>query len=234
LNLSTRDAVKSRRLIESPWFQERWGNSFTLRTDENMKARYGNTKGGHRVAITSAGRTTGEGGDIILLDDSHNASEVYSAVKRQGVLDWYDNTMRSRLNNQNTGQIVHVGQRVHENDVIGHVLKKEGRVSLHEDDGKWVHLVMPNEYRPLKKCEIYLPKDIKRAKMDPDFTPTPIFVDPRTKEGELLNPGRRRPHPEALMVAAMGVSGSPPRASPPATNAELRDARADLRYRVRG
>jgi len=189
LTLSTRDAVKSRRLIESTWFQERWGDSFEIRSDENQKARYSNTKGGHRIAITSSGRTTGEGGDFILLDDSHNASEVYSDVKRRQVIDWYDNTMRSRLNNQNTGQIVHVGQRVHDADVIGHVIKKEGRVNL-EEDGKWVHLVMPNEYRPLKKCELYLPRDIKRAKMDEDFEPTPVFVDPRTKEGELLNPGR--------------------------------------------
>jgi predicted phage terminase large subunit-like protein len=189
LDLSKRDTLKSRRLIESAWFQERWGREFKLSADENMKGRYSNTKGGHRIAITSGGKTTGEGGDVILIDDAHNAREVYSDVKREGVLEWYDNAMRSRLNNQNTGAIVHVGQRTHEGDVIGHVLRKEGKVQLN-DDGKWVHLVLPNEYRPSKRCVVYLPKDVKRSKEDPDFEPVPIFEDPRQKEGELLCPGR--------------------------------------------
>jgi len=189
VNLSTRDALKSRRLIESNWFQDRWGDRFTIRKDENTKARYSNTEGGHRIAISSSGRTTGEGGDIILLDDSHNAREAYSDKKREGVVEWYDNAMRSRLNNQNTGRIVHVGQRVHEADVIGHVLKKEGKCTV-EDDGKWVHLVMPNEFRPVTRCIISLPKEVKRAIKDEEYTPKIAFEDPRKEKGELLCPGR--------------------------------------------
>ncbi len=189
VNLSTRDALKSRRLIESTWFQDRWGNRFQIRKDENTKARYSNTAGGHRIAISSSGRTTGEGGDIILLDDSHNAREAYSDKKREGVVEWYDNAMRSRLNNQNTGRIVHVGQRVHEADVIGHVIKKEGKCTV-EDDGKWVHLVMPNEFRPATRCIISLPKEVKRAIKDKEYTAKIAFEDPRKKKGELLCPGR--------------------------------------------
>jgi len=194
LNLSTRDALKSRRLMDSPWFKDRWGDTFSLRTDENQKSRYSNTSGGHRIAITSSGRTTGEGGDIILLDDSHNAREVYSDVKRENIIDWYDNAMRSRLNNQNTGRIVHVGQRVHDADVIGHVLKKEGKVNV-EEDGRWVHVVMPNEFRPASRCTIWLPKQVSDYKksLEEDKRapePEPIFEDPRTEKDELLCPGR--------------------------------------------
>lgn len=189
VGLSTRDALKSRRLIESVWYQERYGDSFKFRADENQKSRYSNTTGGHRIAISSGGRTTGEGGDIILLDDSHNAREAYSDTKRESIIEWYDNAMRSRLNNQNTGRIVHVGQRVHESDVIGHVIKKEGRCTV-EEDGKWVHLVMPNEFRPQLRCKLSLPADIKKAVADPTYDPPVVFEDPREKEGELLNPGR--------------------------------------------
>lgn len=194
LSLSTRDALKSRRLIESPWFQERFGESFTIRTDENQKGRYSNTYGGHRIAITARGKTTGEGGDIILLDDSHNARDVYSDVKREETLEWYDNAMRSRLNNQNTGAIVHVGQRVHDVDVIGHVVNKEGRCTV-EENGKWVHLVMPNEFRPERRCRVWLPKQIrayhnlKNLGKEPE-EPEPMFEDPRTEKDELLCPGR--------------------------------------------
>lgn len=187
--LSTRDALKSRRLMESNWYQERFGDSFKFRTDENQKSRYSNTVGGHRIAISSGGRTTGEGGDIILLDDSHNAREAYSDVKRENIIEWYDNAMRSRLNNQNTGRIVHVGQRVHEADVIGHVIRKEGRCTV-EEDGKWVHLVMPNEFRPEKRCITYLPKEVRKAKLDKGYEPKVLFIDPRKVKDELLNPAR--------------------------------------------
>lgn len=189
VGLSTRDALKSRRLIESNWFQDRWGGAFKIRADENQKSRYSNTTGGHRIAISSGGRTTGEGGDIILLDDSHNAREAYSDVKRESIIEWYDNAMRSRLNNQNTGRIVHVGQRVHEADVIGHVIRKEGRCTV-EEQGKWVHLVMPNEFRPATRCVLSLPSEIEKVKKDPEYKPDVLFEDPREDEGELLNPGR--------------------------------------------
>jgi len=205
VNLSTRDALKSRRLIESNWFQDRYGSAFSIRKDENTKARYSNTAGGHRIAISSSGRTTGEGGDIILLDDSHNAREAYSDTKREGVIEWYDNAMRSRLNNQNTGRIVHVGQRVHEADVIGHVLKKEGRCTV-EDNGKWVHLVMPNEFRPLKKCTIWMPKDVRKASRDPEYKPEPVFEDPRTEKGELLCPGRLGKDATIALKPPVGMS----------------------------
>lgn len=205
LNLSTRDALKSRRLIESNWFQDRWGGSFEIREDENQKSRYSNTAGGHRIAITSAGRTTGEGGDIILLDDSHNASDVYSDVKRGNVTGWYDNTMRSRLNNQNTGRIVHVGQRVHEGDVIGHVIAKEGRCTV-EEDGKWVHLVMPNEFRPATRCMIALPAEVEKCIADPDREVNYVFKDPRTEKDELLCPGRLGKNATKQLKPPIGMS----------------------------
>ncbi len=189
VGLSTRDALKSRRLIESNWFRDRYKDSFSIRPDENQKSRYSNTVGGHRIAISSGGRTTGEGGDIILLDDSHNAREAYSDVKRENIIEWYDNAMRSRLNNQNTGRIVHVGQRVHDADVIGHIIAKEGRCTV-EENGKWVHLVMPNEFRPATRCRLSLPKDVKKAANDPKFEAPIVFEDPRTEKDELLCPGR--------------------------------------------
>jgi hypothetical protein len=64
--LSIRDHVKARRLIESDWYQARWGESFDLSIDQNTKIRYDNTKGGYRVASSTDGTTTGEGGDIIV------------------------------------------------------------------------------------------------------------------------------------------------------------------------
>lgn len=206
LSLSTRDALKSRRLIESHWFQERYGDQFKIRDDENMKSRYSNEDGGHRIAITAAGKTTGEGGDIILLDDPHNARDVYSDVKRLNVLEWYDNAMRSRLNNQNTGRIVLVGQRTHDMDLIGHVVKKEGTVGVLER-GRWVHLVLPNEYRVAKTISTYLPKEIRKfeeeEKKDIEYEPKPLFTDPRSEDGQLLCDNRLGKDPTQELKNAM-------------------------------
>src|ERR1039457_1175703 len=47
--LATRDSVKCRRLIESDWFQARWGHRFQFAGDQNAKNRFENTATGYRV-----------------------------------------------------------------------------------------------------------------------------------------------------------------------------------------
>ena len=163
-SLSMRDSVKCRRLIQHPWFQQRWGNKFQLTGDQNTKTRFDNTSNGYRLATSVDGTATGEGGDIIVIDDPHNVREVESAVTRQGVLDWWDGTMQTRLNDFNTGIFIIIMQRVHESDLCGHILKE-----AQDDDAdapQWSHLCFPARY-------------------EADH-PHVNDNDPRTKEGELL------------------------------------------------
>ena len=61
-NLSIRDNLKARRLIQSPWYQDRWGHMFKLAGDQNAKQRYENDKTGYRLATSVGGTATGEGG----------------------------------------------------------------------------------------------------------------------------------------------------------------------------
>ena len=70
-SLSVRDSVKCRRLIDSPWYQTHFGESFKLTGDQNQKQRFENDKTGHRIATSVDGALTGEGGDIIVIDDPH-------------------------------------------------------------------------------------------------------------------------------------------------------------------
>lgn len=122
-NLTTRDSVKSRRLIESMWYQRHWGHMFTLTSDQNQKTRFENNKTGYRLATSVKGSNTGEGGQIIVVDDPLNAKERHSTVKREEVLEWWDQVMSSRLDDQKTGHKVIIMQRLHEQDLSGHVLK---------------------------------------------------------------------------------------------------------------
>ena len=50
--LSTRDSLKSRRLIQSPWFRKHYGDRFSLARDQKTKMRYDNDKQGYRIATS--------------------------------------------------------------------------------------------------------------------------------------------------------------------------------------
>lgn len=66
-DLSIRDSIKCRSLIQSNWYQRRWSSKFALSGDQNAKTRFNNDRGGYRLATSVGGMTTGEGGDIICL-----------------------------------------------------------------------------------------------------------------------------------------------------------------------
>lgn len=161
-SLSTRDSLKCRRLIESPWYQARWGDRYRLTSDQNAKTRYENDKTGYRIATSVGGAGTGEGGDVVVVDDPISALDAHSATVRQSTLVWWDETMSTRLNDPKTGAKVIVMQRLHENDLTGHVLA----------EGGYEHLCLPAEYEMTALV-------------------TGIgWADPRTEPGELLWPER--------------------------------------------
>ena len=101
-SLSIRDSVKCRRLIDSRWYKRYFGDTFSLTTDQNQKQRFENDKTGQRIATSVDGALTGEGGDIIVIDDPHNVREAESSTVREGVLEWWDQAMQTRLNDPTT------------------------------------------------------------------------------------------------------------------------------------
>ena len=82
--LFIRDSLKTRRLLESPWYRKYWGERYRITSDQNTKVRFDNDKGGYRLATSVDGSLTGEGGSIIIVDDPHNANEVESDLVREG------------------------------------------------------------------------------------------------------------------------------------------------------
>ena len=157
-DLSTRDAVKSRRIIQSPWFRERWGDCFQLTGDQNVKTRYENDQTGFRLATSVGGIGTGERGDRIVADDPHNVKEGESEVKRQGVVLWWSEVMSTRKNDPQRSARVVIMQRVHEEDVTAWCL-------VHGFE----HLCLPMEYEGENRTVTSLG-----------------WQDPRHTEGELL------------------------------------------------
>jgi predicted phage terminase large subunit-like protein len=124
--LATRDAVRSRRILVSPWYQSRFGGQFQLTGDQNEKTRYENDKGGYRIATSVGGTATGDGGDVLILDDPHKADEATSDTVREGVLDWVKETWSTRKNDPRTAAEIIIMQRLHERDVTGYLLSEIG------------------------------------------------------------------------------------------------------------
>lgn len=162
-SLSIRDSVKTRRIIQSDWYQARWGNKFQLTGDQNAKAKFENNYYGYRLATSVGGTGTGEGGDFICADDPHKVTEAESKPVRESVLEWWDEEMSSRENDPKTGCKIIVMQRINEKDLSGHVLQQGG----------YVHLMLPAEFEPERKCITQIG-----------------WEDPRTEKGELLWPDR--------------------------------------------
>lgn len=163
--LSLRDSVKCRRLIESPWYQARWGNRYQLTSDQNTKSRFTNDKGGDRLITSIGAGVTGEGGNIICIDDPNAANDVESEATTETTISWWTTAMPTRLNDPMFGAFIIIQQRLGEDDLTGHILE-------HEADG-WTHLCLPGRYEPERS-----------------FHTSIGWKDPRTEPDELLWPER--------------------------------------------
>jgi predicted phage terminase large subunit-like protein len=122
-DVSNKFARESRTLMMSPFYRA----LFDTRISEERQAveEYETTKGGSRVSTSVGGIVTSRGADIIIVDDPMKAEEAISDVRRNSLKEWYDNTLRSRLNYQETGAIIIVMQRLHIDDLVGHVQENE-------------------------------------------------------------------------------------------------------------
>jgi predicted phage terminase large subunit-like protein len=205
LSLSERDSRKCRTILESPWYQRNFGGSFKL-THATQK-RLENSKGGHRISVSTTSSATGEGGDIVVCDDPHNALEAESAHMREVVRNWWDLTMSTRLNSQKKGSRVLVMQRLHQQDLAGHVLEQGG----------WEQVDLPAEYEPSRKIVTCIG-----------------WSDPRTHEGQLLWPERVGPQEidkAKRVLGPIGYAGQYQQRPMPASGAQFR-AEWIRRYRI--
>jgi len=198
-NLALRDSNNTRRLIRSPWYQKNFGDRFKLLPDQNSKTRFDNDMGGSRLATSVGSALTGEGGNIIVVDDPNNAKEAFSEAIIQGTIDWWDQALSTRLNDMKNGAYVVIQQRLSENDITGHVLSK--------DHGDWTHLCLPMRYEWRRHCSTWTGFDEKGNDK--------WFDDPRGKDvdGTVLvevdeNGARLAIDPEAEEILETQLEGT--------------------------
>jgi predicted phage terminase large subunit-like protein len=122
-DLSDKLSRDCRNVMSSNWYKDNFGTR--LSTQRQSVQEFVTKDEGYRLATSIGGVLTGRGADLIIIDDPLKPDEASSDSQRKAVNEWYDNTLYSRLNNKDEGCIILIMQRLHEDDLVGHVLEQE-------------------------------------------------------------------------------------------------------------
>lgn len=191
LEFSIRDTRKSRALIESDWYQRRWGlsimddsgNRFGLIGDQNVKSNYVNDKGGHRIAVSVGSGTTGHRGNTLIFDDPISFSQASSTTKTElnKANDYLSQAFSTRGNIVGAPVgILMIGQRLCKGDPTDFLMSM----------GTFEHLVLPMEFEPQNK---FVGK---------------YFTDPRNQDKESLWPEVFTPEKIEIYKRLLGKQGT--------------------------
>lgn len=122
-DLADKLALDSRKLMSCDWYR----SLFPTRLAAEKKAvnDFMTTEQGGRMSTSVGGVLTGRGADFIIIDDPLKPDEALSETGRNAVNNWYDGSLLSRLNDKINGCIIIIMQRLHQDDLVGHVLGQE-------------------------------------------------------------------------------------------------------------
>lgn len=139
--LSKRDSRKTRGLIQSDWYQQRWPMTFT-KTDE---ARLENSSSGFRIVGSVGSGIIGERGNLILIDDPMSREDAESPIERENAKEFVWETLPTRVNNFDRDGKILIMQRLHGDDTAAQCIERG-----------WEMLILPNEYEPDRCCRTSL------------------------------------------------------------------------------
>jgi predicted phage terminase large subunit-like protein len=191
---AARQAAKSRDLMLSQWYRERWGDQFSITRDAEFF--FGNSEHGTRLSTSPQSTGTGEHGDRILIDDPISAqdAEAHTKTNLNYVNEvWYDGTVSTR-GLENHARVI-IMQRLHENDLAAHALEVED----------WIVLALPERFWKGHPYAWRGPRtDMSGTSLDGTLQESKGSTygpgDPRQEDNELLWPDYR---PEAVSSSTM-------------------------------
>ncbi len=188
-DLAIRDSVKCRTLVESDWYQAAFMRGWELSSDQNVKSYFQNTRMGFRAALSVGGKTTGFRGDAVVVDDPLNAVDAHSKAARDAAIRWFDQAMGNRLNDLRKGVRVVIMQRLHQEDLSGHLLEAGG----------WEHLCLPTEFEPKRRGATCIGWKDWRAEpgelLFPDLFPEDVIAAEKRRLGALGFAGQHQQRP---------------------------------------
>ena len=134
-DLATKLSNDCREVMSSSWYRRLFPKTKLSRL-KNTETEFATTQMGYRVATSIEGTLTGRGGDIIILDDPLKPVDALSDSRRERVNNAFFSTIMSRLDDKRTGFIIIVMHRLHEDDLVGRLLR--------EAPGAWTVLSLPD------------------------------------------------------------------------------------------
>jgi hypothetical protein len=169
-DLAVKLANDCRTVINSPRYKSTFPGLQISRM-KNTESEITTTRGGFRLATSIDGSITGRGGHIIIIDDPLKPSDASSDAKREHVNAWFKNTLYSRLDNKQTGAIIIVMQRLHDDDLCGWLSKNSHgwtflnlpAIALEEEqipigDGRFYHRHIGDVLHPERESKSDLDK----------------------------------------------------------------------------
>jgi predicted phage terminase large subunit-like protein len=123
-DLANKHAMDCRTILNSDWYRALFPHT-RLSSERQALQEFVTTQQGFRLSTSVGGVLTGRGADYIIIDDPLKPEEALSDSQRKVVNGWFDHTLYSRLNDKRSGRIILIMQRLHEDDLVGHVQATE-------------------------------------------------------------------------------------------------------------
>ena len=120
-----------RQVMTSDLFEKLYGLEFSK--TEDSKRKWAIKEGGGMYAASQGGAITGFGaGDIgddyagaLIIDDPIKPEDARSELMREKAISYFEETLANRLNNPQKTPIIIIMQRLHLNDLCGHLIENE-------------------------------------------------------------------------------------------------------------
>ena len=173
--LADKHARDCRTLMQSRFYRNCFPGTWLSASKQSVN-EFLTTRHGCRLSTSVGGVLTGRGADFIIIDDPLKPDQAMSESGRKEVNSWFDNSLLSRLNDKNKGVIIIVMQRLHMDDLVGHVLEQ----------GDWDVLSFPaiaTQDECIKYSTIFGQKRYRRHEGEP--------LQPERESRERLNQTRR-------------------------------------------
>ncbi|MEQ8371377.1 MAG: phage terminase large subunit [Alphaproteobacteria bacterium] len=133
IDLAAKHARDCRSVMESGWYKRVFPGA-RLSQKRSAELDFTTTRQGYRYTTSVNGTLTGRGANVIIIDDPLKADDAQSEAQRSAVNQWFSGTVYSRLDDKANDVIIVVTQRLHMNDLVGHLL---------ESDEDWEHISLP-------------------------------------------------------------------------------------------
>ena len=193
MDLATKHAQDCLNLMQAEWYRRLYGN--VLVGGRPAVGDFRTVAGGGRLATSVGGVLTGMGGDIIVIDDPLKPDEAVSDTLRNHANAWLDNTVMSRFNDKRTGAMIVIMQRLHMDDLVGHLLQV----------GEWDVVSLPAiaevEERHLIESAVYGNKEVFRhagQALHPEREPIEVLNKLRESQGAYNFAGQYQQSPAPL------------------------------------